>query len=34
MGQFYHLDFLVKEVDSGKTMNSRTYSTSIVQKGL
>ncbi len=32
-GQFYHLDFLVKEVDSAKTINSRTYSTSIVGNG-
>ena len=32
-GQFYHLDFLVKEVDNGKIINSRTYSTSITPKG-
>ena len=27
--RFYHLDFIVKEVDEGRVINSRTYSTTV-----
>jgi hypothetical protein len=32
-GPFYHLDFVVKEVDGNKVLNSRAYSTSIRESG-
>jgi hypothetical protein len=32
-GPFYHLDFVVKEVDGNKVINSRGYSTSIIKDG-